>query len=163
MHAEGVQWLDKKYPRTLARGEEECGQRPVCSEELRGQGHGAASGSPVQGGDALGPSSTWHGADAADARLRLSAQHPSPCRNMLTMSLTSHVFELHKPVGELAVLSASNSADSTCWREIAKPCMQTHGCMQGLFCALATCNFWFLAGRRRDCTKPRGLLRLAKK
>ncbi len=38
-----------------------------------------AWGSPGVAGDALGPSSTWHDADAADAVLLLSAPHPSPC------------------------------------------------------------------------------------
>ena len=38
-----------------------------------------AWGSPGMAGDALGPSSTWHGADEADALLLLSVQHLSPC------------------------------------------------------------------------------------
>ena len=38
-----------------------------------------AWGSPGVAEDALGPSSTWHDADAADALLRLSVQHLSPC------------------------------------------------------------------------------------
>ncbi len=46
-----------------------------------------AWGSPGMAGDALGPSSTWHGADVADALLRLSAQHPSPCVGILTITI----------------------------------------------------------------------------
>lgn len=83
--------LDNNHQGTLARGEEECGQRPVCSEGPHGQGHGAACGSPVQDEDALGPSSTWHGVGAADAQLRLSAPRPSPCKSMLTI-YTSNMF-----------------------------------------------------------------------
>lgn len=74
--------LARHYLRTLALEEEECGHWPACRGPHE-QGHGAAWGSLAPCGDALGPSSTWRGADAADARLRLSAQHLSPCTSML--------------------------------------------------------------------------------
>ena len=46
-----------------------------------------AWGSPGVAGDALGPSSTWHDADAADAVLLLSAPHPSPCIGIMTIMM----------------------------------------------------------------------------
>lgn len=68
------------YLGILALREEVCAQWAACSEphELV---PGASWGSLAQGGDALGPSSTWHGAGAAGAQLHLSAPHPSPCNS----------------------------------------------------------------------------------
>ena len=67
------------YLGTLPLEGEVCGQWAACSEphELV---PGASWGSLAQGEDALGLSSTWHGADAAGARLHLSVPHPSLCK-----------------------------------------------------------------------------------
>ena len=55
-----------------------------------------AWGSPGVAGDALDPSSTLHGADVADALLRLSAQPPSPC---VGITSTTIIILLIKCVG----------------------------------------------------------------
>ena len=71
--------LTQHYLGTLALEEEVYRQWAACSEPHE-QAPGASWGSLVQGGDALGPSSTWHDADAAGAQWHLSALHPSPCK-----------------------------------------------------------------------------------
>lgn len=50
----------------------------ACNEVVL-RGCWPAWGSPEMPGDALDPSSTWHGADATGALWRLSAQPLSPC------------------------------------------------------------------------------------
>lgn len=71
--------LTQHHLGTLALEEEVCRQWAARSEPHE-QVPGASWGSLVQGEDALGPSSTWHDADAAGAQLHPSVLHPSPCK-----------------------------------------------------------------------------------
>ena len=70
---------DKTCLASLAPEEEERGQWPAYNGGALAQALEPAWGSPGQCEDALGPSSTWHGADAADALSHLSALHLSLC------------------------------------------------------------------------------------
>ena len=70
--------LSQHYLGTLALEEEKCGQWAACSELVPG----AFWESLARGGDALGPSSTWHDADTAGAQLHPSVPHLSPCKSI---------------------------------------------------------------------------------